>query len=199
MSLSQIRIQVEQARGKFDRLQSERDQTVKTMYQLEEDQCNIEQARVVFQTVAQQTQAQLEYFITDIVSLALTAVLDNPYQFKTEFVLKRGKTECEFFFEREGQTIKPLDASGGGSVDVASFALRCSLWSLNKNRPVLVLDEPFKHLSKNLHPKALQMLKEVSEKLGIQIILITHSEELVEDADKIFNVKLVKGVSYISS
>ena len=40
------------------------------------------------------------------------------------------------------------------------------------------------------------MLKEISEKLGLQIIMVTHSEELIEAADKVFTIragKLLKG------
>ena len=51
-------------------------------------------------------------------------------------------------------------------------------------------------LSRDLHHKAAEMLKEISEKLGLQIIMVTHSEELIEAADKVFTIragKLLKG------
>ena len=101
------------------------------------------------------------------------------------------------FFSRNGQQISPLDASGGGVVDICSFALRLSLWSLNKNRPVLLLDEPFKHLSRNLHGKALRMLKEVSRKLNVQIIMVSHNEEFVDEADRIIELVIEKGCTMV--
>lgn len=195
ITLEQLRTKVERERGKFDRLRTELTKTQSAIIIHEEELQYIEQAKIIVQQVAQETQRQLEYFISDTVSLPLSAIFDNPYSFETEFVLRRGKTECDLYFVRNGKRVHPLDASGGGAVDVASFGLRLSLWSLNKNRPVIVLDEPFKHLSVNLHPQAMQMLKEVSERLNLQIIIVSHSEEIIEGADRIFKIGMNKEVS----
>jgi DNA repair exonuclease SbcCD ATPase subunit len=54
------------------------------------------------------------------------------------------------------------------------------------------LDEPFKNLSKDLQSKAGEILKLLSQKLGIQIIMITHEQELMEIADKTFEIQKVK-------
>ena len=197
MNLPQIRTVIERERGKFQRLESEKEKVTKEIKQLEERQEHIEQARELIRSVAIKTQEQVKYYISDIVTLALEAVFDNPYSFETEFVLRRGKTECDLFFSRNGQQISPLDASGGGVVDICSFALRLSLWSLNKNRPVLLLDEPFKHLSRNLHGKALRMLKEVSRKLNVQIIMVSHNEEFVDEADRIIELVIEKGCTMV--
>lgn len=197
VTFQQLKNLVEQARGKYQRIQTELNTILAEIESLERTQVDILEAREIMRTVAQTTQQQLEYFISDIVSIANSAVFRYPYEFKAEFVLKRGKTECELFFIRNGQRLKPLDAAGGGPIDVSSFALRMSLWSLNKNRPVIVLDEPFKHLSKNLHAKALQMLKEISQKLSVQIIMITHSDELIDEADKVIELKIDKGVTKV--
>jgi len=196
--LNQLRQEVEQERGKFNRLIQERRELNAELKNLKLQQEDIEQAKEILRLIAQQTQQQLEFFISDIVSLALETVFDNPYKFKTEFVLRRGKTECDLWFEKNGYLIRPTDATGGGPIDVASFGLRLSLWSLNKNRPVLVLDEPFKHLSGDLHQKSLAMLKQLAYKLNIQIIMISHSRELTEGADKVFKVHQHNGVSSIA-
>jgi len=43
------------------------------------------------------------------------------------------------------------------------------------------------------------LLKELSEKLDLQFIIVTHLDELTECADKTFNVKIRKGISKIIS
>ena len=63
---------------------------------------------------------------------------------------------------------------------------------------MIVLDEPFRYLSENYQGLASQMIKEISVKLGIQYLIVTHEEELTESADKIFNVSIKKGISKIS-
>jgi DNA repair exonuclease SbcCD ATPase subunit len=85
-------------------------------------------------------------------------------------------------------------------VDLAAFALRVALWRISSPalRPTIVLDEPFKHLSEDLQPKASALLKEVSSRLGVQFIMVTHSEELVESADRVFQVSLRRGMSRVT-
>jgi len=39
------------------------------------------------------------------------------------------------------------------------------------------------------------MLKEISQKLGIQMIIISHEEALTENVDAIFQVSIKKGIS----
>ena len=41
------------------------------------------------------------------------------------------------------------------------------------------------------------MIKEISEKLGIQFIIITHEPILASYADKVFETKIKKGVTEI--
>ena len=81
------------------------------------------------------------------------------------------------------------DAAGGGVVDVVCFALRVVAWSLSQTSPVLILDEPFKWVSMGLRPICGQLLRGISDRLGLQIIMVTHDPELVEQADRIFLVE----------
>jgi len=62
---------------------------------------------------------------------------------------------------------------------------------------VIVLDEPFRFLSKDLQPKAGIMLSQLSENLGIQFIMVTHNEAFVEQADTVIEVSQGKGVSRV--
>ena len=148
----------------------------------------LEKSESVFRLVAKETQEQFRFHLSHLVSLALANVFSEPYTFRIDFVEKRGKTECLLVFEKDGKTFEPLTASGGGAVDVASFALRLSLWRLsnNQSRPVFIFDEPFRFLSVDLQHKAGEMLKQLSDNLGVQVFLITHENEIEEVADKSF-------------
>ena len=159
-----------------------------------------ESAQSILQAVAQETQKELEYRISELVSLALAAVFPDPYTLKLSFEMKRGRTEAEFLFERDGETVVPKYGSGGGVKDVAALALRLAVWSLRggRTRPLMVLDEPFKNPSKGYRPKVAKLLKRLSKDLGIQIIMVTHDIDLIEHADKVFHIRLVKGVSQLT-
>ena len=158
-----------------------------------------EQAKEIIREVGLKTQQQLEISISDITSLALEAVFTDPYNLQIEFVQRRNKTECDLYFIRDGNKIDPLTASGVGTVDVAAFALRIASWSMATphSRNVIVLDEPFRFLSENYQEQASLMLKEISQKLGIQFLIITHEIALTNAVDKIFNVSIKRGKSIV--
>jgi len=66
-----------------------------------------------------------------------------------------------------------------------------------RSRPVLMLDEPFRYLSTGLLPRAGEMLKQISSELDLQIIMVTHAEELIDEADAVFSVDMNKGESIV--
>ena len=170
----------------------------KSLIALKRSADDLLEVRALFQKAAQDTQQKLEFHISNLVSTALAAVFDDPYTFQLEFVQKRNKTEAELWFVRNDEKMKPIDASGGGAVDVASFALRIAFWSLTKKtRPLIILDEPFKHLSSDLQNRASDMLKMLSENLGLQIILVSHIDQLISNADKEFKISLNRGKSEV--
>ena len=158
-----------------------------------------EQAKEIIRTVGQKTQNQLSFHISDLVSMALDAVFPDPYEMKVDFVQRRNKTECDLSFVRGDMEIDPMTASGVGAVDIASFALRIASWSMMRPRTsnTIILDEPFKFLSENYQELASAMLKEISQKLGIQFIIVSHEPILAEHADKIFKVSINKGKSKV--
>ena len=201
MNLKDIRMYVEQKKGQRLGEEVRLYDLQSTINTVEKEIVFSEKAQAIIQKVAKETQEQLEYHISDIVSLALDTIFDDPYKFRVEFVLRRNKTECDLLFERDGVTIDPLSASGGGVVDTASFALRIALWTLQapKSRATIILDEPFKFLSKDLLPRACDLLQELRDRLSLQFIIVTHLDELALCADKTFEVRLKKGVSVIHS
>jgi DNA repair exonuclease SbcCD ATPase subunit len=158
-----------------------------------------EEAKEIIRSVGQITQSQISFHISDITSLAMEAVFKEPYQLKIDFVQRRNKTECDLSFEREGVKVDPLTASGGGAVDVAAFALRIASWTMMnpRSRNTIILDEPFRFLSGDNQERASAMVKEISQKLGIQMIVVTHSETLASYADRTFTVSIRNKISRI--
>jgi DNA repair exonuclease SbcCD ATPase subunit len=146
------------------------------------------QARTFIQTVANEVQQNLEHHIASVVTLALSVTIPSPIEFVVRFEQRRGRTECDLLFNEQGENYRPLDGSGFGAVDVASSALRFVFWSLNKNRPTMILDEPFRNVSPDLHDKLSEMLQMISKDLHIQIIMVSHSEDVNVKADRTFVV-----------
>ena len=150
-----------------------------------------EKAKEVIREVGIRTQQQIQYHISDVTSLAMQAVFPDPYTLEVEFIQRRNKTECDIYFARNGNRVDPLNASGGGVVDVASLALRVASWSLMspRTRGTIIQDEPMRFVSSDLQERAGEMVAEISKKLGLQFIMITHEESLTIHADKVHTVR----------
>lgn len=196
-----LRNKLEQKKGQRDRIQKELDTLSDQITEVRRDVIRHQEAREIIRKVGLATQQQLQYHISDITSLALGDVFDDPYELQVEFVQRRNKTECDIFFTRDEEKIDPIMASGGGAVDVAAFALRIAAWSMQspRTRNTIILDEPFKFVDKRTDrlERASEMVKELSDRLGLQFIIVTHEETLASYADKTFNVELRKGVSHV--
>jgi len=150
-----------------------------------------EEARAIIYSVAQKTQETLVLNIETIVTTAIKSVFgEGGYEFKVDFNIKRNRTEADMYFTKNGFRYNPMSGSGYGVVDVASFALRIVALELSSPnvRKLLIIDEPFKNLSDEFHDLAGQMIREISENLDIQFIIVTHVKGIADNAHKVFNV-----------
>lgn len=201
MTIQAYRQKIEQQKGRMCQVHDDLKQTEKDIEDARLYSVYCEEAQTIVQNVAQLTQQELEYHVSELVSLALAAVFDEPYELSVEFTQRRGRTEADLWFVRDGKKIDPLGASGGGAVDVASFGLMVALWSLApvKTRPVLFMDEPLKWLKGGQLPeRGASMIKEISEKLGLQVVMISHIPDQIEGSDRRISVALDNGVSRTS-
>jgi len=182
-------------KGKFDDLKAERKYLLSEIKQKKEevkslnfDYEDILKARGIIQIVSKATQQRLEKRIGDLVSMALEIVFPDPYTFQLEFVERRNKTECDIWFVKRGQKVHPMDCSGGGPKDIASFAARIAFWALEKKtRPLIIADEPFPYLHSPIYQEnCSEMINELSESLGMQMILVTDQRDI--DGDNIINI-----------
>jgi len=197
--ITQLRNRLEQQKGSAMQIQSSLDNLKKELRNKKHILRQHEQAREIIREVGLKTQEQLSFHISDITSLALEAVFPEPYKLEVEFIQRRNKTECDLYFVRDGMRVDPLTASGVGAVDVAAFALRIASWSMTTphSRNIIILDEPFRFLSENYQEQAGDMLKEISDKLGIQFLIISHNTTLASCADKTFNISIKNGKTII--
>lgn len=181
------------------------EQTIKTnkdkLTSITTELAQSEEARIIIYNVAQKTQEALVVNIESIVTTAIQSVFGKDgYEFKVDFNIKRNRTEAELYFMKNGYRYNPMSASGYGAVDVASFALRIVALELSQPRvsKVLIIDEPFKNLSEEYHDLAGQMIRELSERLEIQFIIITHIKVIADQAHRTFKVLKKGKYSHIS-
>ncbi len=195
-------------RKKINELMANHRVLVEELSEVSEEHVHVEfelihhdEARTIIQKSAQITQKNLEEHISNIVTKALKIVfLDEAKPFSVEFVTRRNSTECDLRLIEHGELMDPLDSCGFGEADVVSFALRIAYWSLGSTRNTMVVDEPFRNLDTERKERAAEMVKILSTELGLQIIFVTHIDEMYQYADKSFKVvKNKNGISKVVS
>ncbi len=102
---------------------------------------------------------------------------------------KWGKISVEFFF-RQGRKDdplsyrgRPLASFGGGPSSIASLILRLLTVLRLKLWPVLVLDEALGAVSADYVGPTGIFLEELTKKMGIDILLVTHKTAFLDHAD----------------
>ena len=168
--------------------------------QIEQYYLDLQKARWVLNEVSKQTQERFKSKVESLVTTAIRSVYGRALRFELIFEEKRNRFECKpVIWEGDVLYENPDEEMGGGILDVISFALRVILWYLSENRTrnVLILDEPMKFVGRRLIHQAGRMLREISYKLGLQIILVTHEDELIEIGDKCYHVGYENGESIV--
>lgn len=178
---------------------TERDNVRGKQNSLEESVEKYKHASEIVNSALITTQRGVKEFIEDIVTKALQIVYQDSYRFKLKFEAKRNQSEVRLIVEENGiEYDVQNDEKGGGVLDVVSFALRLAFNALDSESGtnVFILDECAKNLG-NLREKFGNMMKELSEMLGLQIFIVTHSDELAQSADAIYQIKRKDNISKI--
>jgi len=139
-----------------------------------------EEAHVLVSEAAVLVQQTVHRQVSVLVTRCLAAVFDDPYEFEIKFERKRNSTEAKIVFKRGESELHPLSASGGGAIDVATFALRLACLLLRNPNPrrLLILDEPFRFLSVQYRERIRQLIEALSDEFDCQFIMVTHIDEL---------------------
>ena len=196
-----LRTKYERLQTKREVLRNEHNSKIQYLEVLKKKYENFVKARWVLTEVSKATQIRFKERVESLVTMAIQSVFDRSFKFVLYFEHKRNKLECRPVVMEGDDEFVPKDDMGGGIIDIISFALRVVLWSLQipKSRNTLILDEPMKYVGKGvLLDRAGQMLKEISHRLNIQLIVVTHEPQLAQAADVVYNVEHIKGRSVVT-
>ena len=189
MATRTLRNKVEAAKGKRDLLTVQLKAKNSEVADLKLYYEDLVKARWVLSEVAKNTQEIFKKRVESLVTMAIRSVFDRPFKFVLNFEQKRNKLEIQPVVIEGEEEYVPKDDMGGSVLDIIGFALRVVLWSLEKpkSRNIMVLDEPGKWTGK-LITRFGKMIKEVSQGLGFQVIMVTHDDSLIEIADRAWHI-----------
>lgn len=149
------------------------------------------EAKNVISEASRVTQMQFKEFVESLVTLAIQSVFpEKDYQFVVDFVLQSNRSMINLLVKQgDKEPYVPEEEQGGALLDVIGFALRVVMWSLEKprSRNVFISDEPFRWTGAYTE-RVANMMKEICNRLDIQVIVVTHDERLSEIADRSWRV-----------
>lgn len=136
--------------------------------------------------------------IETLVSAGLRSIFGESMSFAVKSDLKARRAEIEFVIRSEVDSsiveTPVLDARGGGVAAVVGFLLRVIILLLKPGlRRILFLDESFAQLSAEYEEPCAEFLRELADKAGVQIILVTHSEAYSPFADRVYKTSQIDG------
>lgn len=137
---------------------------------------------------ADERQAQVYKQIEHTVSEGLLAVFDEDIKLEVSNKVVGARSETVFTVvsnTEEGELrTSIMDARGGGVAAIVGFLIQAVLVLLTPNlRPILFLDETFRNVSEEFQSPLGEFIKDLCERTGLQVVLVTHQPTIAEFSD----------------
>lgn len=173
---------------------------------------SLNDAKFTISFEVEKIQKRLKTDIDNLITIAIRTVYDRDISFA--LVFGRGATGASSYkptIIENGEEFDPKDEQCGGVLDIISYAMRIVLkgFEVNESRNFIAMDEPFKFLGGGLlAERAANMMKQINDELRIQSLIISHDEQCIKTADKIYHIahngknskaELISDVAGISS
>lgn len=207
--LSELSVRVQQWRRRLDRQVGEAQaaalrgkQLVSEVDALKNEQQELAKAAEVLTSIGETRQHAAQQQIEALVTRGLQVIFDDDMSFHVQQSVKGGRPQVDFMIRSEvnGQQVETsvLDARGGGVAAVVGFLLRLVVILLGqKPNSLMVLDETFGMVSKDYEPRVAEFLRELVDKTGVQVLLVTHSDAFDDVADRRYRFSLNEGTTKV--
>lgn len=153
-------------------------------------------------SMGEERQQRAQEQIEQLVTRGLQVIFDEDLSFHLIQDVKANQAVVDFVVRSHygGQVVDTpvMDARGGGLAACVGFMLRLVVLLLTPGaRRLLFLDETFAHVSEEYEPRLAEFLREVCDRAGMQIFLVTHSRAYDDVADVRARFELVDGTTEV--
>lgn len=154
-----------------------------------------QQVAMLLTALGEERQESARRQVEELVTRALQVIFADNLSFHMIQSVRANRAEVDFVIRSDygGEVVETpvMDARGGGMAAVVGFVLRLVVLLLTPGtRRFLALDESFAHVSASYEPRVAEFLREVADKAGVQILLITHSSAYSDMADVKYRLSL---------
>ncbi len=142
-------------------------------------------------------QKKFQESIEHIISDGLSVVFGEPLVVRITPTIKSDMSSVTFTLIRDGNEEDILNGQGGGFIAVISFLMRVVLIlaAEPRMRRIIIMDEPFAHVSPGFRVRLAEMLVSIIDRLDFQLIMVSHEDEYIEYADIAYRLDLEDSVT----
>ncbi len=146
-------------------------------------------------------QRKFQRSMETIVSEGLSLVFGGELELMIVSSTKANMSAVEFVLKKDGEEEDIMDGQGGGYIGIIAFLLRILLIVASRPllEPILIMDEPFAHVSPEFRLPVAEMAAALRDRLGFQFILVTQEREYVQVADVAYNFEVVRKSTHVTT
>lgn len=174
---------------------------------LTEDVSDYERVTTLLNSLGEDRQQRAQQTIEELVTRGLQTIFDETLTFHIVQSVKGKAAIVEFVvrstFGNEQVETPVMDARGGGLAATIGFLLRIVVMLLRSRNTseeqILVLDETFAHVSEEYLAGMGEFLRQIVDKTGVQIIMVTHQPEFADYADTVYRFSQKDGKTVVTA
>ena len=192
--ISALRSRADRAVGRRDGVQSRLKQVNADIKRLENEEELLDLVAGLFRTLIDQEVTVGVQAVERLLTEGLQAVFDDQdLKVEAKVEVQRGKVSVDLVTKQvqpDGTVIEGVssDAFGGAVTTVESILLRIIVVMRRGLRLLLLLDEALPAFDSNYAANMGRFLNTLAEKLGLDLLLVTHNPALVDAAGRAYRI-----------
>jgi len=188
MELQELQSRIDKVDGFYQALKSQRDGFAQEIADLKAEAEVLSKASIVLKHMLDNMVKDDINKMSGLVTYGLKTIFDDQnLSFVPKITKKNEKTWIELKTQNDG--VEGEFGSFGGSVAVIeSFLLRIICLLKMNMAKLMLLDETFASVGEEYIPNTSKLIGELSKKLGLDVLLVTHQKEFLSHADTAYKV-----------
>lgn len=164
----------------------------------------LDQVTVLLNSIGEDKQQKAQEQIEGIITRGLQSIFGETFSFHIVQTMKGKSASVEFYIQThlgDQMLMTPvLESHGGGLAAIVGFLLRVTVMLLDKGADkanVIVLDETFGMVSDEYLDPLAEFIRDLVDKTGIQVIMVSHQPMWEEYADKTYRFGIKSGATFV--
>lgn len=206
--MEELTARLDSLRGNLSRVAALRDSAAHNLSEARHQIGSLEAEGEVLDRVADLFRTLIDREVVDnaktvesLLTEGLQAIFDDlDLSVRSEIDIQRGKVAVDLLTvqqEPDGTVTEgnSVDAYGGSVATVQSVLLRVVVLNRRGLRPLLLLDESLGAVAEHYVPRVGQFLSLLCERMGLDVLAVSHNPALVEAATTAYRIKKSEGIA----